>query len=106
MRRHLLLLFFLVAAVATPALSQEVDIAARNARWKQFNTYNFDKLDYSKAKLTRLKIAKLKEDENADDYALLRGVIFGKRGGSSRRFNDPHPACGHGVRILRQSSQT
>ena len=80
MRRHLLLLFFLVAAVATPALSQEVDIAARNARWKQFNTYNFDKLDYSKAKLTRLKIAKLKEDENADDYALLRGVIFGKRG--------------------------
>jgi len=80
MRRHLLLLFFLVAVVATPALSQEVDIAARNARWKQFNTYNFDKLDYSKAKLTRLKIAKLKEDENADDYALLRGVIFGKRG--------------------------
>ena len=80
MRRHLLLLFFLVAAVATPALSQEVDIAARNARWKQFNSFNFDKLDYSKAKLTRLKIAKLKEDENADDYALLRGVIFGKRG--------------------------
>jgi len=80
MRRHLLLLFFLVAAVATPALSQEVDIAARNARWRQFNRFNFDKLDYSKAKLTRLKIAKLKEDENADDYALLRGVIFGKRG--------------------------
>jgi len=80
MRRHLLLLFFLVAAVVTPALSQEVDIAARNARWKQFNSFNFDKLDYSKAKLTRLKIAKLKEDENADDYALLRGVIFGKRG--------------------------
>jgi len=73
-----LIVFLLVAASA--AVGQEVDIAARNARWKQFNTYNFDKLDYSKAKLTRLKIAKLKEDENADDYALLRGVIFGKRG--------------------------
>jgi hypothetical protein len=37
-------------------------------------------MDFSKARLTRAKIAKLKEDDNADDFALLRGVIFGKHG--------------------------
>ena len=76
----LILLLIAISLLAVGLSAQEVDIVARNARWKQFNAFNFDKLDYSKAKLTRLKIAKLKEDENADDYALLRGVIFGKRG--------------------------
>jgi hypothetical protein len=80
MFKKLILPLIAISLFAVGLSAQEVDIAARNARWKQFNTYNFDKLDYSKAKLTRLKIAKLKEDENADDYALLRGVIFGKRG--------------------------
>ena len=37
-------------------------------------------MDFSKVRLTRIKIAKLKEDDNADDFALLRGVIFGKHG--------------------------
>jgi len=80
MFKKLILPLIAISLFAVGLSAQEVDIAARNARWKQFNTYNFDKLDYSKAKLTRLKIAKLKEDENADDFALLRGVIFGKRG--------------------------
>jgi hypothetical protein len=69
-----------VLSMACGLWAQEVDVAARNARWKEFNKFGFEKLDYSKTKLTRPKIAKLKEDENADDFALLRGVIFGKRG--------------------------
>src|SRR5262249_8564874 len=80
MIRKLIFPILAIFTLAAGLSAQEVDIAARNARWKQFSSYGFDKLDYSKTKLTRLKIAKLKEDENADDFALLRGVIFGKRG--------------------------
>ena len=80
MVKKLILLLIAISLLAVGLSAQEVDVVARNARWKQFNAFNFDKLDYSKAKLTRLKIAKLKEDENVDDFALLRGVIFGKRG--------------------------
>ncbi|MEP7077370.1 MAG: YARHG domain-containing protein [Acidobacteriota bacterium] len=78
-RRSIFLL--LTIALAAAALSaQQVDPAARAERWKQFNRNNFDKLNFSTVKLTKAKIAGLKEDENADDFALLRGVIFGKRG--------------------------
>lgn len=78
--KKLTIIVIAMLALAAGLWAQETDVAARNARWKQFNKYNFDKVDFSKTKLTRLKVAKLKEDENADDYALLRGVIFGKRG--------------------------
>ena len=72
-------LVMLVAFAAT-TVAQDVDPVARAARWKQFNAYGFHTLDFAKSKLTKLKIAKLKEDENADDFALLRGVVFGKHG--------------------------
>jgi hypothetical protein len=80
MIKKLILPLIVILTVAAGLFAQEVDIAARNARWREFNKNNFDKVDFSRTKLTRLKIAKLKEDENADDFALLRGVIFGKRG--------------------------
>src|SRR3982751_803816 len=73
----LVLLMLLLAALVQ---SQEIDPVARAARWKEFNRNNFEKFDFSKTKLTRAKIAGLKEDDNADDFALLRGVIFGKHG--------------------------
>lgn len=80
MGKKWILMLVAVFLMAGAACAQEVDAVARAARWKEFNKNNFDKVDFSKAKLTKLKIAKLKEDENADDFALLRGVIFGKRG--------------------------
>jgi len=80
MKRQLTVLITTIVFLASGAIAQEIDIAARNARWKEFNKNNFDKLDYSRTRLTKAKIAGLKEDENADDFALLRGVIFGKRG--------------------------
>jgi hypothetical protein len=80
MQKAFLLLLFFPILLAVPLLAQDIDPVARAARWKEFNKYNFEKFDFTKQKLTRLKIANLKEDENSDDFALLRGVIFGKRG--------------------------
>src|SRR6185369_14485989 len=80
MRKKFVLLLTVILVFAWSICAQQIDPAARAARWKEFNKNNFDKIDFSKTKLTRLKIAKLKEDENADDFALLRGVVFGKHG--------------------------
>ena len=66
--------------LAVAAFAQDIDPVQRASRWKEFNKFAFEKVDFSKAKLTRAKIAKLKEDDNADDFALFRGVIFGKHG--------------------------
>jgi hypothetical protein len=80
MKKRVAILAFISLAFAGVTLSQEIDPVARAARWKEFSKNGFEKLDYSKIKLTRAKISNLKEDENADDFALLRGVIFGKHG--------------------------
>jgi YARHG domain-containing protein len=78
--RRILFLIALAAFSAAALSAQEVDLAARAVRWKEFNKRAFERLDYSRVKLTRARIAGLQTDENADDFALLRGVIFGKRG--------------------------
>src|SRR5947209_12511004 len=80
MTRRITVLLLAVLAFAMYTAAQDVDVTARNARWKEFNSHNFDKWDFAKQKLTKSKIANLKEDENADDFALLRGVVFGKHG--------------------------
>ena len=80
MKQRIAILFIALAALAVSLFAQEIDLAARSVRWKEFNKFAFEKVDYSTTKLTRARIAKLKEDDNADDYALLRGVIFGKHG--------------------------
>ncbi len=68
----------LIFSIYVPA--QIVDVSERNARWREFNRNNFDKVDFAKTRLTKARLKKLKEDDTADDFALLRGVIFGKRG--------------------------
>ncbi len=78
--RILLVLAAFVFAFAGAGLSQDVDPVERAGRWKEFNKYNFDKFNFAKSRLAKTRIAKLKEDEYADDFALLRGVVFGKRG--------------------------
>jgi hypothetical protein len=79
MRSKLLFLIVLVIG-AFPLFAQEVDIAARNVRWREFNKFGFDKMNFAKVRLTKAMLTPLKTDDNADDYALLRGVVFGKRG--------------------------
>jgi len=78
--RSKIAVFISIALLAVAAYTQDIDPVKRAARWKEFNKFGFEKVDYSSAKLTRAKIAKLKEDDNSDDFALLRGVIFGKHG--------------------------
>ncbi|HEY2846458.1 MAG TPA: YARHG domain-containing protein, partial [Pyrinomonadaceae bacterium] len=60
--------------------AQDIDPVARAARWREFNKHNFDKFDFRTKRLNALLIKDLHEDENADDFALLRGVVFGKHG--------------------------
>ncbi len=74
-----ILLLFLLAFPAA-AIAQDIDPAARAARWREFSKKGFEKFNFAKTRLTKTRIAKLKEDESADDFALLRGVVFGKHG--------------------------
>ena len=87
------ILLVLIAILAGAVTAQDIDIAARNARWREFNKYSFDKFNFAKTRLSKAKLAPLKEDENADDFALLRGVVFGKHGRvfkeRSRRLASP-----------------
>jgi hypothetical protein len=69
-----------IVLLAAVAAAQDVDPALRAARWKQFNRYGFDKIDFSKSKLNKATLSRLKVDGGIDDFALLRGVVFGKRG--------------------------
>ena len=80
MKRKILFILCFTIAGAIGVYAQGVDFAARNARWKEFSKNNFEKFNFAKSRLTVARISKLKEDENADDFALLRGVVFGKHG--------------------------
>lgn len=73
-------MILLLLAVAAAAMAQDVDPAARAARWKEFNKNNFQTFNFAKTRLTKTKLNSLKVDEDADDVALLRGVVFGKHG--------------------------
>jgi hypothetical protein len=80
MRRRILFAAIISVVIGTAAQAQDVDPVARAERWKEFNKNSFHTFNFAKARLTKAKISKLKEDENADDFALLRGVVFGKHG--------------------------
>ena len=80
MKKNVLLVWFIVLAFAGSLFAQEFDPAARAGRWNEFNKNNFHSFNFAKTRLTKARLARLKEDENADDFALLRGVVFGKRG--------------------------
>jgi len=80
MKKKTILFVFFMLAISGLAYAQDVDIAARNKRWKEFSGHNFEKFDFAKSRLTRARLTGLKEDENSDDFALLRGVVFGKHG--------------------------
>jgi hypothetical protein len=73
-------IFLMMLTLLGAAYAQDIDPAARAARWKEFNKYNFQTFNFARTRLTKAKLANLKIDENADDVALLRGVVFGKHG--------------------------
>jgi len=77
MRLGKLLLLAIALSCATVVSAQDPEVTAR---WRDFNKNNFHQLNFATTRLTKARIAKLKEDDTADDFALLRGVVFGKHG--------------------------
>ena len=70
-------ILLLILMTAAGAFAQDPELTAR---WREFNKNNFHQLNFATTRLTKARLAKLKEDDTADDFALLRGVIFGKHG--------------------------
>lgn len=51
---------------------------------KEFNKYKWDKFDFTRKKVTKAQLDELKyqddDIEKIDEIAILRGIVFGKRG--------------------------
>src|SRR5687768_10375806 len=77
--KKILFLTIAIACTASGVFPQVFD-QYRTTRWRQFNKNDFHQLNFAKTRLTKARLAKLKEDHDANDFALLRGVIFGKHG--------------------------
>lgn len=88
MKKKILICFVLltVLSFAIKAQSDDPDFdAAKAKRWAKFTKQNWQKVDFSKAKLTKAQLNKLDKDDLKDyvvvtEIELLRGVVFGKRG--------------------------
>ncbi len=65
-------------------LSFSMLISAQTDNEKEFNKQKWDKFDFTKKKVTKAQLDKLKyedyEPETFDELALVRGILFGKRG--------------------------
>jgi hypothetical protein len=85
MRRVGFISLLVLVTFAAASFAQPPDPAARAQRWKEFSKHNFDKFDFRTKRLTPVLLKdlgaeELGEDSVADDFALLRGVVFGKHG--------------------------
>ncbi len=54
--------------------------AEQKQAWTKFDKKGWNRFDYTKKKLTKAQLAKVPSDGAVDELALLRGVVFGKRG--------------------------
>ena len=81
MKLKIIISLFLLFSLGAVALAQDDDFAAeRNQAWKEFNKKGWDKIDYTKTKITKTQLRKINNEAAVDELALLRGVVFGKRG--------------------------
>ena len=80
MKLKLLFLLVFALSLGAVAFAQDDFNADRAQGWKTFNRKGWDKFDFSKQKITRVQLGKLSSDGAVDELALLRGVVFGKRG--------------------------
>ena len=61
--------------------AQDDSVAEKNQGWKTFNKKGWEKFDFAKKKITKSQLGKLDSQSGVvDELALLRGVVFGKRG--------------------------
>src|SRR6476660_4969406 len=80
MKIRALIVTIVIAICAAAAGAQDIDPAARATAWREFNKNGFERINFAKVRLTQTRVAKLKADGDVDQIALLRGVVFGKRG--------------------------
>ena len=80
MKTKLIISLLFVLMLGAAAFAQDEFEAERKDAWKAFSKKGWDKIDYSKKKLTKAQLAKVPSDGAVDELALLRGVVFGKRG--------------------------
>ena len=92
MNRKILFAWAVLAALTVSTMAQtEPPDEYTLAEWKKFAAQKWEKIDYSRTLIDKAKIAKMdltQPDELEEDIshlALLRGVVFGKRG---RIFKD------------------
>ena len=81
MKAKLLIYLALMLSLSAAVYAQNEDFKAEQKKaWAKFNRQGWDKIDYSKKKITKTQLARLSSDGAVDELALLRGVVFGKRG--------------------------
>lgn len=77
----LMISLFFVLSLGAHLFAQTDDLnAERKQAWKEFNKKDWDKVDFTRKKITTAQLDKLTSDGYVDELALLRGVVFGKRG--------------------------
>ncbi len=80
MKKKLIISLFFMLMFGAVALAQDDLDAEKKQAWKEFDKKGWDKFDFAKKKITKVQLGKLKSDGAVDELALLRGVVFGKRG--------------------------
>ena len=80
MKRKLIISLVFMLMFGAVALAQDDLDAEKKQAWKEFDKKSWDKFDFAKKKVTKVQLGKLKSDGVVDELALLRGVVFGKRG--------------------------
>ncbi len=80
MKRKLIISLVFVFVFGAVVLAQDEFDAEKKQAWKEFDKKSWNKFDFAKKKITKVQLDKLKSDGVVDELALLRGVVFGKRG--------------------------
>ena len=80
MKRKLIISLVFVFVFGAVGLAQDEFDAEKKQAWKEFDKKGWDEFDFAKKKITKVQLDKLKSDGVVDELALLRGVVFGKRG--------------------------
>lgn len=82
MKTKFIIFLLLALSLGASVFAQEDDAfkAEQKLAWAKFNKKGWDKFDFAKKKLTKAQLAKLSSDGAIDELALLRGIVFGRRG--------------------------
>lgn len=76
MSKKLLISIFILCTFSLSVFAQD----ERQEIWKTFSKQNWQSFDFTRKKLTKTQLNKLKTDQEISELELLRGLVFGKRG--------------------------